>query len=121
MTLIKDFTGIAIYVTDLERSKAFYTEVLEFEITYEMDYGIFIKHGDITGYIEGKREGISIPPLKHPCICPVFTTESTKEAFDLLSSKGIRIVEEYRKFTEEFAMFSIADPDGNVIEFSGKP
>ncbi|MBN1234039.1 MAG: VOC family protein [Candidatus Coatesbacteria bacterium] len=121
MSLIKDFNGIAFYVTDLGKAREFYVNMLGFEVTYEMDYGIFIKCGEITGYIEGGRKPFDIEPLTYPTICPVFKVESVKKAFQELKDKSANFVEEYRNFSDDFAMFSIADPDGNVIEFAGQP
>jgi hypothetical protein len=44
-----------------------------------------------------------------------------KDAFEKLADAEVKIVSDYEEFSPDFAFFRIADPDGNKIEFAGKP
>jgi predicted enzyme related to lactoylglutathione lyase len=51
----------------------------------------------------------------------VFETNSVKTAYERLKGQGVQIEQGYVSYGDEFAVFRISDPDGNVIEFTGKP
>jgi catechol 2,3-dioxygenase-like lactoylglutathione lyase family enzyme len=112
---------LAIYVSDLEKAKEFYRDILGFEESGAMDPGFCMVSGDLTIYLEPGREECNKPPDKYAEVCPCFATEGLNEAYDKLCDAGVKIVAEYQEFSPEFAMFRIADPDGNKIEFAGAP
>lgn len=118
---VKDMNVLAVYVADLERAKAFYIEHLGFEECEEMSPGILMRSGHVTLYIEGGREEQKPESGKFSEFSPCFATESVKQACKILKSSGVKIVEEYQEFAPTFALFKILDPDGNLIEFAGKP
>ena len=123
MAVIK-VTGLAVlavYVTDLERAKSFYVDMLGFEEAGPMDPGFCLSAGDLTLYLEPGRKAFDKRVSEYPEASPCFTTDSVKGAFMKLREAGVKIVSEYLQFGEEFGMFRIADPDGNVIEFAGTP
>jgi len=113
---------VALYVSDLEKSKAFYADRLGFEFSETMGPGILMKGGGNTFYIEGgytKREKVS---AKEANACPCFGVEGgLREAFEKLQKADVTIVSKFQEFTPTFAFFRIADPDGNVFELAGKP
>ena len=43
------------------------------------------------------------------------------EAKALVAAAGVPVIEKYQQAGETFAMFRVADPDGNVVEFAGTP
>ncbi len=47
---IRGINVLAVYVSDLERSKAFYTEILGFEEGDEVDPGILLKSGNLIEF-----------------------------------------------------------------------
>lgn len=117
---------LGVYVSDLERARAFYTEVLGFTQTGEMPPGLLLSAGGENGltlYLEAGRTApeASVDSLLHPAFAPCLATASVKQAFETLKAKGVRMVSEYQQFGPEFAMFRCTDPDGNLIEFAGKP
>lgn len=112
---------VAIYVTDLERAKAFYCDTLGCVESEEMPPGILLKIGEQSIYLEGGRAPKSCEPGKHTEVAPCFGTASIKTAFEALEKEGVTILTPYKEFGPTFAMFQIADPDGNVIEFAGAP
>ncbi|HHH76049.1 MAG TPA: hypothetical protein ENL03_03375 [Phycisphaerae bacterium] len=52
---VHNMNALAIYVTDLDKSKAFYIDQLGFEEGEEMQPGILLRSGDVTLYIEAAR------------------------------------------------------------------
>jgi hypothetical protein len=59
--------------------------------------------------------------MTYNTVSPCFASDSVREAYETLKEAGVKFVEDYNQSTDTFAMFRIADPDGNVIEFAGKP
>ena len=52
------------------------------------------------------------------CFSP---TEGLKKSWDRIKEAGIATFGEYEVLSDDFHMFRIADPSGNLIEFAGKP
>ncbi len=120
-TTVTSLNVLAVYVTDLEKSESFYRDQLGFHRTDEMPPGILIKSGDVTLYLEANRQTEKSDSSKAAEFSPCFATESVKASYEALRTSGVNMVVEYREFAPTFAFFLIADPDGNLIEFAGKP
>lgn len=118
---VKSINTLTIYVTDLDKSKAFYTEQLGFEAGEEMSPGILLQSGDVTLYIEAGRKKRTSELKEYSEFSPCFETDSVKQTYEVLKFSGVKVVEEYQEFAPTFALFKIADPDGNLIEFAGTP
>jgi catechol 2,3-dioxygenase-like lactoylglutathione lyase family enzyme len=112
---------LSFYVSDLERAKKFYTEILGFEESGPMGPGFCMKGAGVTIYLEPGREECPRPPWKYADISPCFATDGVSDAFEKLADAGVKIISEYEEFSAEFGMFRIADQDGNIIEIAGKP
>ncbi|HHH76050.1 MAG TPA: hypothetical protein ENL03_03380 [Phycisphaerae bacterium] len=52
---------------------------------------------------------------------PCFATDSVRQSYEALKASGVKILEEYQEYAPTFALFKIADPDGNMIEIAGNP
>ena len=113
--------AIAVYVTDLESAKRFYVGMLGLEERGGLPPGVVLSAGSTTVYLEAGRKGKIYPGTGLPTISICFDTPSVCGAYEELKAKGVRVVEELRTVGDDFAMFRIADPDGNVVEFAGKP
>jgi len=120
-TKVKDLNVLAIYVTDLERSREFYSKQLGFESAGEMPPGILLKSGQVTLYLEGGRKTKRSETSPATEFSPCFAVDSVKAAHDALRAAGVRVVTAYQEFAPTFALFRIADPDGNLIEYAGTP
>lgn len=121
---ISGLNVVSIYVSDLERAKAFYEQHLGFEDTgEEMPPGILMRAGDVMIYLEGGRQPRKVSDQSEAEVAVCFSTvrNSVHKVCDLLSAAGVKIAYPYREFTSHFAMFRITDPDGNLIEFAGHP
>jgi catechol 2,3-dioxygenase-like lactoylglutathione lyase family enzyme len=112
---------LAVYATDLDRSRKFYEEVLGFEFSGDMSPGVLLKAGDLSLYLEAGRTPSTAPGLERSTLSACLATSSVRAAWDRLQAAGVRVVEEYILHGESFAMFRVADPDGNVLEFAGTP
>lgn len=117
---VKGLNVIAVYVSDLERAKNFYSNELGFVQTQELPPGLLLSAGDITIYLEAGRSAKN-DILKVTEFSPCFETESVKGSYEALKESGVKIISGYEEYGPEFALFRIADPDGNLIEFAGKP
>ena len=112
---------LAVYVKDLETSVSFYRDHLGFKQTQEMSPGILMEAGDVTLYLEANRQKDRPEPATTAEFSPCFATESVKSSYDALKKAGVEMTVEYQEFGPTFALFQIADPDGNLIEFAGTP
>ena len=105
----------------MEKSKSFYCDILGFKPGEEMPPGILLNAPGLTFYLEAGRKPISHERLTCTEISPCLSADGIKSAFSALKNAGVEIVTEYVEYAPTFAMFRIADPDGNVFEFAGEP
>jgi len=112
---------IAVYVSDLDRAKAFYVDRLGFEVSEDHGPGVLLSAGDVTLYLEGGRAPDVAPPTTQPEVSPCFAVESVRRAYENLKAAGVTVVTDYVKYAPTYALFRVADPDGNLIEFAGTP
>jgi catechol 2,3-dioxygenase-like lactoylglutathione lyase family enzyme len=118
---VKGLQVLCAYVSDLDRSAKFYTEILGFRQIGEMPPGLTLRSGDLTLYLEPGRQSRAAEPGDYSEFSPCFETESVRSAYRILKDSGVSIYEDYREYSPEFALFKITDPDGNMIEFAGNP
>jgi catechol 2,3-dioxygenase-like lactoylglutathione lyase family enzyme len=120
-TSVRDLNVLAVYVTDLDRSVEFYGKHLGFNRGEDMEPGVLMSAGSVTLYLEASRKSKRDEAVPTAEFSPCFATDSVKASYEALKAAGVRIVSPYSEFAPTFAMFRIADPDGNLIEFAGKP
>ena len=89
---------LAIYATDLERAKAFYTNHLGFEPCGDHPPGVLLRAGTVTIYLEGGHKRPASQDPKSIAITPCFATKSVKATFGQLKAAGVQIVQEYQEF-----------------------
>lgn len=119
-TVVTQLHVIAIYVSDLQGAREFYKEHFGFEDAGEMPPGLLLKGGGAVLYLEADHLS---RPLDEPVaeIAPCFGTESVRASWEALSAAGLHVLMPYTECMPGFAMFAVADPDGNRIEFAGRP
>lgn len=114
--------AIILYVSDLEKAKAFYSEQLGFEFTESMGSGILMKGAGVLLFIEGGYTKRAIIPAKEADVSVCFNVKGgVRGAFEKLQKAGVTMVVKYEEIEPGFAYFRMADPDGNVFEISGEP
>jgi len=118
---VRGLQVLTVYVSDMTESVNFYTTVLGFKKSGEMPPGVTLTSGELMLYLEPGRKAKNAHREKLSEISPCFDVESVREAWDAAVLLGATAVQEYTEYTREFAMFKIADPDGNVIELAGNP
>jgi predicted enzyme related to lactoylglutathione lyase len=113
---------IAIYVDNLAQAMEFYSKVFGFEKRCDLGPGILMDSGNtLSIYIEGgykktdPKENLTRTSF---CISP---KDGVKAAWQKISEAGIETLGEFEDHGEEFAMFYLVDPSGNIIEIAGKP
>ncbi len=119
--IVNSVQVVAIYVSDLERALAFYRDTLGLQEGGEMAPGRLLQAGETTVYIEGGRVPAEPAGLKHPACSVCFGAESLRAAWEHLQAKQVPVIEAFQQMGQDFAFFRVADPDGNVVEFAGKP
>jgi len=122
--LFTEIGALAVYVTDKELAKEFYTDVLGFEIAFDVNENLCFlqtKNGKVYIYLEGGKEPVKIDD--ETCRLSFFlTTEKPiKVTFAELKKTGVNILDkEPVQVDDEKACFRFTDPDGNIIEACGK-
>jgi len=115
-----------LFVADLSRSCAFFTEKLGFKIIFS--------YGDPAFYGQVGRDGVRIN-LRHVDF-PVISVEARQHDEDLLAAtilvtnlkslylefqkKGVAFAQQLRKEPWGAHTFLVADPDGNLLCFSAQ-
>ncbi len=116
--------ALAVYVTDLERAKRFYSDILGFEISAELSPSLcFLKSrsGNINISMEGGKHRASVD--SQTCRLSFFlrAEETAHKTFVSLKAAGVKILQESpEQVDNDTACFQFEDPDGNIIEVCGK-
>ena len=119
MAIVKRAHHMSVQITDLERSRAFYEDVLGFEETDRPDFGfpgIWYQLGDVQVHLIGEIPGMdrSTPPasLSPAATHLAFQIDDYAQTLAELTAKGVEAV----GLGEEVGQIFIRDPDGNIIE-----
>ena len=115
---------VALRVADVERSRAFYTTLLGFEVVEEDP-----EHGGVFMALEGLSHTIDLFPVDDARTAPAQTPgavgvrhiaflvdseQALKEAYETLQANGVTIVRAIDHVSQKSIYFQ--DPDGNLIE-----
>lgn len=111
---------IAIYVSDLDGAVEWYGRHLGFRDAGAMPPGRLLEGGGAALYLEA---GHLSRPMDEPVaeIAPCFGLESVRAGWEAAQAAGLHVLAPYQDFAPTFAFFAIADPDGNRLEFAGRP
>ncbi len=116
-------SSLAIYVTDLERAKRFYTDILGFEIRADLGPTLCFlvsKSGNIDIYLEGGHKPSKVDNETARLSFFLESEKSASETYAALKSAGVNVLTEPGCVGDDTWCFQFTDPDGNVIEVSGK-
>ena len=115
---------VALRVADIERSRAFYTTLLGFEVVEENP-----EHGGVFMALEGMSHTIDLFPADDPWTAAAQTRgavgvrhvaflvdseQALKEAYVTLQANGVTIVRAVDHVSQKSVYFH--DPDGNLLE-----
>jgi catechol 2,3-dioxygenase-like lactoylglutathione lyase family enzyme len=122
--MFQKVSALAIYVTDLERAKVFYTDVLGFEISAQVSSNLCFlksKSGKIHIYLDAGKKPAAIDNQTIRLSFFLEAEKSAPEAYEALKTAGVTLLQESPELVgENIACFQFQDPDGNIIEVSGK-
>jgi len=114
----------SIAVSDLERSRRFYTEVLGLKLVQNALAGgmVFLKAGDDHVILAKSDAPLERNPKDSRRAHHAFKVDADKydDAKTFLAAKGVEVFEEEDRKRGVFVgrQFYIHDPDGTVIEFT---
>jgi predicted enzyme related to lactoylglutathione lyase len=123
--LFGNITTVAVYVSDTERAKKFYTETLGFQMAADINPNLcFLKSqsGRINIYLEGGKRRGSVDG--ETCRLSFFlqTEKPASEVFEYLKDRGVKVLQDGPQFVgDDTYCFQFEDPDGNILEVAGKP
>lgn len=135
----KHFSHVTLHVTDMDRSVAFYTEVLGLEVMFDIDLsgegldaitesesssgrmvGCLVPGGTMIELVEGVRDAATLSTENEGFIFSL-SVDDLNAAHKALSEAGIESVQPPTEIAG-VRMFFIEDPDGHraeLIEFPG--
>jgi glyoxylase I family protein len=124
MIEIKGVAHFSIAVSDLEKSRRFYTEILGLKLVQDAHaYGmVFLRAGDDHVILAKSDAPLQRSAADSRRAHHAFKVDSARynEAKAFLASRGVEIFEEEDRKRGVFVgrQFYIRDPDANVIEFT---
>jgi catechol 2,3-dioxygenase-like lactoylglutathione lyase family enzyme len=122
--MFTDVSCLAVYVTDYERAKSFYTEVLGFDVRVEPGPELCFlvsKSGEVNIYLEGGYEPSAVNERTARLSFFLEAEESVFETYEDLKAAGLELLQDApEQVGDDRYVFRFADPDGNIIEVSGK-
>jgi len=123
--MFKSIRALSIYVTNMERAKKFYTEILEFDVSAELGPNLCFlkfKSGQIHIYLAGGKKPTSVDNQTSRLIFFWQAEKSAFEVYTALKTAGVKILQEApQSVGDDTFCFQLEDPDGNIIEVAGEP
>jgi lactoylglutathione lyase len=115
--------ALAVYVTDKERAKEFYTSVLGFEVAADLGPDLcFLRspNGAIDIYLEGGKKLTQISDQSTRLSFFLRAEASADSTFARLRNAGVKLLQDEPEAVDDTtACFQLRDPDGNIIEVCG--
>jgi catechol 2,3-dioxygenase-like lactoylglutathione lyase family enzyme len=119
--MFKSINTIAVYASDMERARKFYTEVLGFDVKVDLGPTLsFLQSGDIHVYLEAGHKPSPADNKSTRLSFFLETKNSAQETFDALKAKGVEILDGApQEVGDGVFAFQFLDPDGNILEATG--
>jgi len=119
--MFKGLNTIAVYVSDMERAKRFYTEVLGFNLRVDLAPTLsFLQFGNIHVYLEAGHKPAAVDNESTRLGFFLETENSARETFDALKAAGVTILNDAPvEVGDGVYVFRFLDPDGNILEATG--
>ena len=95
--MFKGVKTLAVYVTDKERAKKFYTEILGFEVSSDLGPNLCLvksRSGSLYIYPEGGKKPSSIDSETSRLSFFLEAENSATETYDALESAGVKLLQE---------------------------
>ena len=118
MSMFKDFNVTYVYVTDWEKAKKFYREVLEWPVFWSNDEVGWEEYGlENEAHLAINLWRGADAPQKGGAI-PVLTVDDPYHVTEALKAKGVK-VSEVVHIPGVVTYGAFFDPEGNQIQFAG--
>lgn len=121
--MFKSIHTIAVYVSDMERARRFYTKVLDFKVKHDLGPSLCFlisDSGNINIYLEAGHKPNPVDMDDTHLSFFLSTEKSAKETFDALKAAGVEILNDApQEVGDGVFAFQFLDPDGNILEATG--
>jgi predicted enzyme related to lactoylglutathione lyase len=115
--------ALAVHVTDLERAKRFYTEVLGFELRVQVSPTLCFLNTRAPGinvYLEGGHRPSTVDRETARLGFFLQLDGPVHAAYDRLKERGVEMLTDApEEVGDDVWTFPFADPDGNILEATG--
>lgn len=122
--MFKGVRSLAVYATDKERAKEFYTGILGFEVAFDLGPELcFLKsrNGKIDIYLQGGMKSGGADGHAARLGFYLEAEGTAAECHAALKAAGVKLRETApEQVDDDTACFAFEDPDGNIIEVSGR-
>ena len=123
--MFEDVRTVAVYVSDTERAKRFYIEILGFQLRVQVHESLCFlasASGRVHVYLEGGHRAAPNGPDATRLGFFLETEGPARDAFDRLKEAGVTLLDEApEEVGDGVFVFRFLDPDGNVLEATGGP
>ncbi len=116
--MLKRLEKITLFVTDLEKSTAFYRDTLQLPVRVESATRSEFELGGLTVVLEPQFEDQKLDKAKRSGIVIGFQVHNLDFFYQLLKSKGVVFTDEPME-GEMGRRAEFMDPDGYVFEMTG--
>jgi len=117
-------SSLGVYVTDLGRAKKFYTETLGFEVSADLGSTLCFlrsKSGKVNIYLEGGHKPATTDADTARLGFFLEPPDSVRKVFDTLKTQGVSPLQTVpEQVGDDTWWFQFPDPDGNILEVSGR-
>ena len=118
MTTAIDYDGgltLSLPISDLEKSVAWYRDVLGFELLYKMDE---MGWCELKTGVQRVNVGLSVTEEPNPGgATPTFGVKDIEEARAALAEKDVKLDGDIQTIPEMVRLQTFYDPDGNALMF----
>jgi catechol 2,3-dioxygenase-like lactoylglutathione lyase family enzyme len=123
--VFKEARTLAVYATDMARSRKFYTETLGFKVRAEVHPGLCFlasPNGKIDIYLEAGMKPATVNNGTTRLSFFLETESTAAETFARLKAAGVTLLQDApEEVGDGIFCFQFLDPDGNVLEACGRP
>ena len=119
MSQFKKVEVVAHTVSNWEKAKKFYTEVLEWPLIFASEEAGWIEFGreNETHISINRWNGPGSAPVKSKAVIAVFTVEDAHKTHDWLVAKGVKC-DEVVHIPGMVTYGTFYDPEGNALQFA---